>query len=273
MTAISLIFLLASFLALMPKSLTLIMQLRKTLQTDLPNHVCQKAAHAVFGVERDINDHFDINVEAYYKDFNQLISLNRNKTVASDPDFRKETGEAYGIDFLAKYQAKKVYLWGAYSYAIVNRFDGEQTYPPVFDRRHNMNLMATYAMGPKDEWEFGARFNFGTGFPFTLTQGFNNQINFSDGLDTDVYGGNEQNPADIGIIYSTERNSGRLPVYHRLDLSAKRTFTFSKYSKLQITASCTNVYDRPNIFYFDRVRYARVNQLPILPSLSATFEF
>jgi hypothetical protein len=33
------------------------------------------------------------------------------------------------------------------------------------------------------------------------------------------------------------------------------------------------VYDRPNIFYFDRVRYTRVNQLPLLPSLSATFQF
>ena len=33
------------------------------------------------------------------------------------------------------------------------------------------------------------------------------------------------------------------------------------------------VDERDNIFYFDRVRYSRVNQLPILPSLSATFHF
>jgi hypothetical protein len=33
------------------------------------------------------------------------------------------------------------------------------------------------------------------------------------------------------------------------------------------------VYDRPNIFYFDRVRNRRVNQLPVLPSLSATVQF
>ena len=45
---------------------------------------------------------------------------------------------------------------------------------------------------------------------------------------------------------------------------------FGKYGKAEITASATNVYDRPNIFYFDRVRALRVNQLPILPSLSMT---
>jgi hypothetical protein len=233
----------------------------------------QKAWHGVFGIERDITDRIDINVEAYYKDFYQLVSLNRNKTTSADPDFRKETGIAYGIDFLAKYQAKKTYLWGAYSYALVNRFDGKQTYPPVFDRRHNINLLATYQLGKKDTWELGARFNFGTGFPFTLTQGFNNQINFEGGLDTDVYGGNTQNPADIGILYADERNSGRLPTYHRLDVSAKRTFKFSKYAKMDLTASCSNVYNRANIFYFDRVKYTRVNQLPILPTLTALFEF
>jgi hypothetical protein len=233
----------------------------------------QKAWHAVGGIEHDLTDNIEVNLEGYYKDFTQLISLNRNKVNATDPDFRKEVGEAYGVDITAKYTGKQVYLWGAYSYALVNRFDGQQTYPPVFDRRHNMNLLATYQLGEKKEWEFGARLNFGTGFPFTLTQGFFNQINFDSGINTDVYGGNVDNPGDIGIIYANERNSGRLPTYHRLDLSAKRTITFNKFTKLEINASCTNVYNRENIFYFDRVKYERVNQLPIIPSVSATLEF
>jgi hypothetical protein len=48
---------------------------------------------------------------------------------------------------------------------------------------------------------------------------------------------------------------------------------FSKFVKMEITASVTNAYDRANIFYFDRVRFDRVNQLPILPSLSMTMQF
>jgi len=35
----------------------------------------------------------------------------------------------------------------------------------------------------------------------------------------------------------------------------------------------TNVTDRSNIFYFDRVSYTRVDQLPIIPSLTATVDF
>jgi hypothetical protein len=233
----------------------------------------QKAWHAVAGFEHDVTSNFDINVEGYFKDFTQLIALNRNKTVSTDPDFRKEIGKAYGIDFTAKFTQKRFYAWGAYSYALVDRFDGKQTYPPVFDRRHNMNLLATYQMGKDREWEFGARLNFGTGFPFTLTQGFNNQINFDDGINTDIYGGNITNQGDIGIQYASERNSGRLPTYHRLDFSAKRIIKFNKSTKLELNASCTNAYNRENIFYFDRVKYDRVNQLPIIPSISASLEF
>lgn len=237
--------------------------------TERTDNNLQKAVHGVAGFEVDVTRNFDLNIEGYYKKYTQLIALNRNKALPQDPDFTTETGKAYGLDLSFKIEAKKAYLWGAYSLGFVTRNDGEQEYPPVFDRRHNLNLVATYQVGKKSEWEFGARWNFGSGFPFTLTQGFYTSYDFSDGIGTDVLGGN----GNLGIIYSDERNGGRLPYYHRLDLSAKRTFKFSKYSLLEVTASCTNVYDRPNIFYFDRVRYTRVDQLPILPSLSMTFQF
>jgi hypothetical protein len=232
-------------------------------------HRLQKSIHGVGGFEIDVTDNFELNVEGYYKDFTQLLALNRSKLQANDPNYVTETGKAYGLDVSVKIEAKRAYLWGAYSLGFVTRDDGEQVYPPVFDRRHNLNLVGTYQMGKKKEWEWGARWNFGSGFPFTQTQGFYTAFNFGEGLGTDVYGGN----GDLGIIYDDARNGGRLPYYHRFDASLKRTFKFSKYSNLEVTASCTNVYDRPNIFYFDRVRYERVNQLPILPSLSATFQF
>lgn len=232
----------------------------------------QKAIHAVTGFEVDVTDNIDLNVEGYYKDFTQLIALNRNKLKGSDPNFITETGDAYGLDISLKIEAKRAYLWGAYSLGYVHRNDGKIQYPPVFDRRHNLNIVATYQLGKKKEWEAGVRWNFGSGFPFTLTQGFYDNITFQNGVNTNVLGGNI-NPKDLGIIYASERNGGRLPYYHRMDISMKRTFKFSKHSSLEVTASATNVYDRPNIFYFDRVRYTRVNQLPVLPSLSATFQF
>lgn len=232
----------------------------------------QKSWHTVGGFEFDVFENFDLNVEGYYKNFTQLLALNRNKTDKAAPDYVIETGKAYGIDFSGKYEGKRYYIWGAYSYGFVTRFDGVQEYPPVFDRRHNMNLVSTFQLGKKKEWEFGARWNLGSGFPFTKTQGFYTNYNFNDGIGTDVLGGNFGD-ADLGILYDDQRNTGRLPYYHRLDISLKRVIKFGKYGQTEIVASATNVYDRPNIFYFDRVRYARVNQLPILPSLSMTVQW
>ncbi|GIS04838.1 MAG: hypothetical protein CM15mP107_4580 [Bacteroidota bacterium] len=44
----------------------------------------QRAKHAIVGLEYDINDKWTVNVEAYVKDFNQLINLNRNKLYEDD---------------------------------------------------------------------------------------------------------------------------------------------------------------------------------------------
>ena len=90
-----------------------------------------------------------------------------------------------------------------------------------------------------------------------------------DGISTDILGGNP----GLGIIFDDERNAGRLPAYHRLDLSLKKKVKFSDNSGLDLVVSITNAYDRNNIFFFDRVRFDRVDQLPILPSIGADFYF
>lgn len=230
----------------------------------------QKAAHIVAGIEQDITKNIKVNVEGYLKDFSQLVVINRNKTSVTQSDFSTETGEAYGVDFTIKYETPKWYLWGTYSMGFVNRFDGEQTYPTIFDRRHNVNLLATYTFGEKSDWLLSARWNLGSGFPFTKTQAFYNNTSFLDGVGTDYL---TANPDNVGIIYSDERNGGRLPYYHRLDLSAQKTFHISKTMNVETVFSVSNAYNRENIFYFDRVRFERVDQLPIIPSLGIRFNF
>ena len=229
----------------------------------------QKSIHAIGGFEIDLNKNLQLNIEGYYKNFTNLVDINRLKSKFADPNYISETGKAYGVDMTAKYEKNGAYIWATFSHAYVNRYDGTQEYFTNFDRRNNINLLASYTFGDNKSWEIAGRWNFGSGFPFTLTQGFYSNFNFKDGISTDVLRGNP----DLGIIYSTTRNGGRLPDFHRLDVSVKKYFTLTKTVKLDVVASATNVYDRKNIFYFDRVRYARVNQLPILPSLAATFHF
>ncbi len=233
------------------------------------DHRLQKAIHAISGLEIDLSQNIMLNVEPYYKKFTQLIALNRNKQKNTDPNFQTESGDAYGIDFSLRYESGPLYIWTTYSLAKVTRNDGNQEYSPIFDRRHNINALITYSFGRKRSWEAALRWNFGTGFPFTQTQGFYTNYNLQDGIGSDVLTEN----ADLGIIYDAKRNGGRLPSYHRLDASLKKSWDFTKYSTLEAVVSVTNAYDRSNIFYFDRVSYTRVNQLPILPSVGLTFKF
>ncbi len=240
------------------------------LEGDPVSSKLQKSNHAVLGIEQELGSRIQVNVEGYIKDFSQLIIVNRNKVLPTDPNYATETGEAYGIDFSLKYNTPQLDLMANYSHGYVKRFDGEQEYFTVFDRRHNINLLGTYFVGEKRDLQFSIRWNFGSGFPFTKTQGFYNNLSFLEGVGTDYL---TENPEDIGIIYSELRNSGRLPYYHRLDFSAQKTFHLGDHMNLEVVGSVTNVYDRPNIFYFDRLRYERVNQLPIIPSLGARFNF
>jgi hypothetical protein len=236
---------------------------------DVTDHNLQKAWHAVGGVEFDYGNNLQFNVEPYLKTFTQIININRNKLSEADPDFITETGEAYGVDFSVKYTDQSLYLWATYSLAYVNRNDGEQIYPTIFDRRHNINFLGTYNFGKKKDWEFSVRWNFGSAFPFTTTQGFYENVDFDQLLLTDFLTGN----ADIGTLLSEDLNDGRLSAYHRLDASLKKTVQFAKYFSMEAILSVTNVYNRENVFFVDRLTNNRVNQLPVLPSLGLTFKF
>ena len=240
------------------------------LENGYTKNKLQSAYHAVLGLEYNLLQNLEFNIEGYYKYFDRLVVINRDKREVTDPNYVVETGKAYGVDFTAKYELKNLYFWLTYSLGYVDRNDGEQIYPTVFDRRHNVNLFTNYNFGKDYSWQLGIRWNMGSGFPFTKTQGFYNQIFFNDGLETDYTTANAE---DVGIIYSDIRNGGRLPYYHRLDLSLQKTVNFSKRVKAEINASIINVYNRANIFYFDRIRYTRVNQLPVLPSLGMKFKF
>ena len=72
-----------------------------------------------------------------------------------------------GLDVLLKYDYKKFYVWATYSLGYVTHDDGERTYPPHYDRRPNTNVVVSYSFGKKPVWEASARWNYGSGFPFT----------------------------------------------------------------------------------------------------------
>ena len=244
----------------------------------------QKSDHLILGTEFDLSNNITMNIEGYYKYFPQLTNINRFKIYteenapfgASDvetKDFILEKGEAYGVDVVFKYDYKKAYLWLVYSLGFVTReyedVEGNMIqYTPHFDRRHNVNVVFSYITGPKREWEFGARWNLGTGFPFTQIQGFYEYLSLPGGINSEYISENGQ----LGILYG-DLYGGRLPIYHRLDLDVKRNIYFSAKTKMVVDLSVTNVYNRENIFYVDIVTHETVYQLPFMPSLGISLYF
>lgn len=257
-----------------------------SLYNGTPVESClQRAQHLVVGAEYDPIEHLTLNAELYYKNFSQLLSINHNQIYdRSDPayasggiyekpqyyltDFIIEKGRAAGIDISACYDLERLYLWMTYSLAFVNRTDEVQTYFPHYDRRHTVNLLATYALGEERQWELSGRWSLGSGFPFTQTAGLYENIVFAGGIRTDYTTEN----GEMGIYYA-DLYAGRMPAYHRLDLAAKRKFSIGRRGLLELSLSVTNTYNRNNIFYFDRISFDRVDQLPILVCLGANFTF
>ncbi len=244
----------------------------------------QRARHAVVGVEYDFTKELTLNVEGYIKDFNQLTNVNRNQIYADvtanedQPEilrsnFIVEKGFAQGLDFLVKYRGEKTYVWLAYSISKVTRDDGVMEYFPNFDRRHNLNFLSTYFFGKEKSWEASLRYNFGTGFPFTPTQLYYSEKPFvsNDGDVNIAYDYTREN-GQQGTLYG-DLNSNRLPNYHRVDVSLKKTITFTEKQMLEVTLGATNILNYQNIFYYDRVDAERVDQLPIMPSLNLSYSF
>jgi len=245
----------------------------------------QKATHMVGGFEFDFFKYFELNIEVYEKFFKQIINVNRDKvyednlTNANRPDEYKknfiiEQGRARGFDVVLKYDRKRFYFWAVYSLTFNDRWAGNNNtgnvlnYPPNFDRRHNVNLVTSYSFGKKKNWELNARWNMGTGFPFTQTQGFINQFNPQGNIN---YNFNTAN-GTLGYIPAT-LNGGRLPDYHRMDIGIKYKYNWSERTTFEVNAGATNVYNRENIFYVDRFTFKRINQLPIMPNINLSFTF
>jgi hypothetical protein len=245
-----------------------------------PRNGIQYAWHAIGGFELDITKKLKLNVEGYYKYFSQLSNINQNKLYEDEVqfsqiddiyklDFILENGESIGADFLLKYSDERLFLWGVYSLGKSTRWDGFTTYAPVFDRRHNVNLVGTYLFGKEKDLEISVRWNLGSGLPFTPTIGFYESQNFSDGVTTDYTTDN----TDYMSTILGEFNSERLPYYHRLDLSAKKRFKFKNQTVIELVGSVTNLYNRKNIFYVNRVTSKKIYQFPILPSFGLSYKW
>jgi hypothetical protein len=230
----------------------------------------QKAVQYVLGISTVPFEDFSLEVEAYYKDMQNVVELKPNIITGSKLSdvFFVGSGWSYGIEFFLQKQIGDWTGWIGYSLAYTRRkfqaIDNNAPFAPTNDRRNDLNIVATYRAN--DRWTLGATFVYATGQPYSQT--------------TALYNAYEPDYGGKLIPISGSKNGLRLEPYHRLDLSATYSFgLFSDKRNAQFDIDIYNVYNHRNV-WFRRIDTGNqpatsedVRLLPILPTFGLTVKF
>jgi hypothetical protein len=135
--------------------------------------------------------------------------------------------------------------------------DGGYAYYPRYDRRHHINLMATGH--PVKGLAVTAKWEYGSGFPFSQTVGYIDRMTFGSMFPTEF-----ETETGSPYIMLGPKNAARLPAYHRLDLSAVYSVRLMGLN-VNLGVDLLNVYNNKNIFYFDRRTGQRVDMIAFYP--------
>jgi hypothetical protein len=225
----------------------------------------EQADHYVLGLEGNILPSLSTNVQAYYKYYSSLVTYNRDKVDALDPDYVGGTGEAYGAEALIRYGSKLADLYAAYTLGWTTISSGGLTYYPRYDRRHTLNLLAV--LHAAEAFDVTFRWELGSGFPFTQTVGYYDRLSFGDLFRGSSFGETGKPYAVLG-----GKNDARLPTYHRLDASATYRFKLKPIAGT-LGVHIVNVYDHKNVFYFDRKTGQQIDMLPFFPTATLSIEY
>ncbi len=225
----------------------------------------ETATHYIAGISGNIFDELSLDFQTYFKDYTSLVVYNREKKFYTDPDYINGTGKAYGFETLLRYKYSFLDLYLSYTLGWTNVTIHDFTYSPRYDRRHTLNLLNITHL--TNDIDLSFRWELGSGYPFTQTEGFYERLTISDL-------GRSSFLNDQGKPYSIlgDKNSAHLPTYHRLDVTATYKFVLS-YLNGNVGISLVNVYNSKNILYYDRKTLQKITMLPFLPTAFAKVEF
>ena len=245
-----------------------------TAWTAIPNTgKVPSSIHLILGYGHRPTPEISISAEVYQKWYSNLFIAEWTGFPQLTTRLQTADGNAHGIDLRFEIQKRHVYghltyglSWVEYEaqQASLELWFGSNTFPfrPAHDRRHQVNVL----LGTRFEGvNLTARWQFGSGLPYTRAQGFDGLILLDNVVDF------FQQPGFRRVIYEKPFN-GELPAYHRLDVSADYSF-YVKGAAITLQASVLNVYDRRNIFYVDIFTQQRTDQLPLVPSIGMKVAF
>ncbi len=220
---------------------------------------------------------FSLEVEAYYKDIENRIDYVDGSDLIGNNNIETEilNGEAraYGLEVLLRKNKGKFTGWLAYTLSKSEQrslggnaggpgINDGNWYNTPYDRTHDFSLTGAYKLN--DKWTFSTNMVFQTGRPVTYPNG---QYEYE----------------DLSIASYSDRNSDRLPAYHRLDVSAiyRPNRKPDKRWKGEWVFGIYNLYNRRNAASISfnqntdtgQNESTRLSIFGIIPSVTYNFKF
>lgn len=221
-----------------------------------------------------LHHQIETSIVLYYKsmhnqiEYREGVIIGYSKGFNFDDNFVFGKGTSYGSEFSVRKNSGR--LNGQVSYTLsktTRKFDAlnkGKSFPAKYDRLHDLSVITNFIYNPK--WTFSCVFVYGTGNALNLPVG------------RYVVQGNVVN--EYG-----ERNSFRMPAYHRLDFSITYTAHKSERFESYLILSVYNLYSRRNPYYvyFEtegnleeyelRTSIKQVSLFPVIPAITYRFKF
>jgi hypothetical protein len=247
-----------------------------------------KAWQATLGIETSIfkNEYF-LSGEIYYKNMQNLYDYKDSASFSPftplEDYFTEGEGKAYGLEIFLNKRIGNFTGWIGYTLSWTKQHFSEinngRYFYPKYDRRHDISLVLTYNIGEK--WELGLSWVYGTGQPFSVPSGRYPYLSIYPFTNPDEKV-NQSNYTATGNYYS-EKNSYRLPAFHKLDLNFIHKFSWFNLP-FQFSINIYNAYNHANPFLW-RIEYVwsenkapkavirQTTLFPILPTFGLSFKF
>ncbi len=221
---------------------------------------------------------YSFSIETYFKDLKNRINFIDGANLIANENIESVLlsgrGRSYGLEFLLQKTKGNFKGWLAYTLSrteqqIKGRTDIEpglnngKWFVTNFDKTHDLSINSSYRFSK--QWKINASFNFQSGLPTTFPSG---QYSFF---------------GELVIPDFEERNSSRLPNYHRMDVAFNYTPNSKKDKKWKSewVFGIYNIYNRKNAASISfsqnsetkRNEATRLAIFGIVPSVTYNFKF
>lgn len=270
-----------------------------------------EATHFILGYDKQIGSSFELETNAYYKDYSNIAIYNQNLNAQAVPSyytangnpvyasdqnaFLMGNGKSFGLELLLRKSSGAVTGWVGYALSrteyVFPGINQGNMFIPRQDRTSVVNFVLNGDIGnilsgkwnapPREtssSWLLGLNFIFTTGQPITIPA----SVYFVNALPAwDNYNAGTQNLPNYQL-YPGPIDNYRLPDYIRLDLSITWRKDFGSWS-LAPYLQIFNLGNRKNVWFIEYSSKSTngeivqnvkpIYMLPFLPSIGVTIKF